>query len=494
MKRYIKYTFRFSFFTILISLVWGVSSSLGISPDKLQQGHFIAFPDSSGPDTTLRFPIPESQNPYDVNPSGGLYLKNPSNQKQDVIYDPINNEYTITDKIGSFDYRNPASMSFDEYRKWDTRKALDNYWKERANTTSGATRLGVIPQLRVGGVLFDRIFGGNTIDVRPQGSAELIFGVISNRRDDPFISQSLRRTTNFDFDMKIQLSLMAKIGDKIEFNTNYNTEATFDFENTLKLKYEGKEDEIIKLIEAGNVSMPVNSSLITGSQSLFGLKTQLQFGKATVTGVFSQQQSQVENITVQGGAQTQKFSTRALDYEENKHFFMGQYFRGQYEGALKTLPVITSNINITKIEVWITNIGAAVTENRNLVAFQDIGEKEAYNQNVHPSAQFPYPDNSSNDLLYLLDTAKVRNINNVTNYLTIEKGFTPGVDFEKVESARKLSASEFMYNSRLGFISLTPQSIPTKHSPLHINTQSWVTKKYIRLANFPIRVSQQQVV
>jgi cell surface protein SprA len=454
LKKYIKYTFRFSFFTVLISLVWGVSSSLGISPEKLGQGHFVAIPDSSGPDTTLIFPIPASQNPYEVNPSGGLYLENPSNQKQDVIYDPINNEYTITDKIGSFDYRNPASMSFDEYRKWDTRKALDNYWKERANASSGATRLGVIPQLRVGGAVFDRIFGGNTIDVRPQGSAELIFGVISNRRDDPFISKSLRRTTNFDFDMKIQLSLMAKIGDKIEFNTNYNTEATFDFENKLKLKYEGKEDEIIKIIEAGNVSMPVNSSLITGSQSLFGLKTQLQFGKATVTGVFSQQQSQVENITVQGGAQTQKFSTQALDYEENRHFFMGQYYRDQYEGALKTLPVITSNINITKIEVWITNIGAAVTENRNLVAFQDIGEKEPYNQNVHPSVQFPYPDNSSNDLLYLLDTSQVRNINTATNYLTQQKGFTPGIDFEKVESARKLNASEYMYNSRLGFISL----------------------------------------
>ena len=255
-----------------------MSDSLGVSAGRQQPGHFLAPPDTTAKDTTLRFPIPESQNPYDIKSAGGLYLNDPSNIKQDVIYDPASKEYTITQKIGTFNYRNPASFTFDEYRKWDTRQALDNYWQERANSASTATRLGIIPQLRVGGEFFDRVFGGNTIDIRPQGSTELTFGILSNRRDDPFISQSLRRTTNFDFGMKIQMSVQAKIGDKIEFNTNYNTEATFDFENKLKLKYEGKEDEIIKLIEAGNISMPINSSLITGSQSLFGLKTQLTEG------------------------------------------------------------------------------------------------------------------------------------------------------------------------------------------------------------------------
>ncbi len=460
MKNYIRYAFRLSFFTLLTSLVWGVSTSRGLSPDEYGKGHFITIPSAESPDTTLPFPIPKSENPYDVVPTGGLYLKDPANQKQDLIYDPVNNEYTITNKIGNIDYQHPASFSFDEYRKWDTRQALDSYWRERAKSSSAPTRLGVIPQLRIGGELFDRVFGGNTIDVRPQGSVELIFGVVSNRRDDPFISQNLRRTTNFDFGMHIQMSVMAKIGDKIEFNTNYNTEATFDFENKLKLKYEGKEDEIIKIIEAGDINFPINSTLITGSQSLFGLKTQLQFGKATVTGVFSQQQSQVQNITVQGGAQKQEFSTRALDYEENKHFFIGQYFRGQYEGALKTLPVITSNINITKIEVWITNIGAAVTENRNLVAFQDIGEADPFNNTINTISQSPYPDNNTNDLLFQLDTAQVRDINVASDYLRTQKGYLSGVDFEKVESARKLNAAEFMFNSRLGFISLNTSINP----------------------------------
>jgi len=229
LKKYIKYIFRLSFFIILISLVWGVRASRSLEPNALEKGRFITPPDTIRKDTTLLFPIPSSKNPYDVVPSGGLYLKNPSNLKQEVIYNPAFNEYTVTNKIGTIDYQYPASFSFDEYRKWDSRQALDSYWRERSKSASGPTRLGVIPQLRVGGQLFERVFGSNTIDVRPQGSTELIFGVVSNKRDDPQIAQRLRRTTNFDFDMRIQMSILAKIGDKIEFNTNYNTEATFDF-------------------------------------------------------------------------------------------------------------------------------------------------------------------------------------------------------------------------------------------------------------------------
>ncbi len=455
MKNPVKYTFRFSAIVVILSFAWGIQSTLGISSGPQEEGRYITPPDSTETDdTTLLFPLRQELNPYESAPSGGLYLNDPSNIKEDLIFDPASNEYTVTSKIGDLNYRNPASFTFDEYKNWDMEKAVNKYWVEKAKTSGGPARQGILPQIRLGGELFDRVFGGNTIDIRPQGSAELTFGILSNRRDDPAIDQRLRRTTNFDFQEKIQMSVLAKIGDKIEFNTNFNTEATFDFENKLKLKYEGKEDEIIKLVEAGNVNLPLNSTLITGSQSLFGLKTQLQFGRATVTSVFSQQQSQTENISVQGGAQTSEFSLRSLDYEENKHFFIGQYFRDHYDEALASLPVVTSNINITKIEVWVTNIGAAVTENRNIVAFQDLGEVDPYNPQILPAAAYPYPDDNSNNLLNQLDTARVRNINTVTDYLTIQKNFVPGVDFEKIESARKLSSTEYTFNGRLGFISL----------------------------------------
>lgn len=414
-------------------------------------------PDSTyTPDSTLVYPF-EDEWGYPTMPKGesSLYFSDPPNVRTEVEYDPETNEYTVHRKIGNLEYRNPVKMDFDEYLQYNEEQAVHNYWRERSAQSGQDLRNGLIPEFRIGGEAFDRIFGSNTIEVRPQGSAELIFGVLSNNREDPALDVRQRRTTNFDFQMKIQMSVMAKIGDKIEFNTNYNTEATFDFENKLKLAYEGKEDEIIQLIEAGDVTLPLNSTLITGSQSLFGIKTQLKFGRATVTAVFSEQESETQNISVQGGAQTTEYSLKADDYEENKHFFLSQYFRDNYETALSTLPIVTSNVNITKIEVWVTNIGSATTENRNIIAFSDIGEYEPYNSNIYPNGNNRFPDNESNSMLYDLDTTQIRNINSAYNYLLSNSlQFTQGIDFEKVENARKLSSSEYTYNPSLGFISL----------------------------------------
>ena len=417
----------------------------------------IIMADSTySPDSTLVYPFEDEMGyPTEPNTKSSLYFNDPQNITTEVEYNPDTKEYTIHRKVGSLEYRNPVTLDSEEYLEYNEKQAVRNYWRERAAQSGNDMRSGLIPEIRIGGEAFDRIFGSNTIEVRPQGSAELIFGVLSNRREDPSLDVRLRRTTNFDFQMKIQMSVMAKIGDKIEFNTNYNTEATFDFENKLKLAYEGKEDEIIQLIEAGDVTLPLNSTLITGSQSLFGIKTQLKFGRATVTAIFSEQESETQNISVQGGAQTTEYSLKADDYEENKHFFISQYFRDQYESALSTLPIIASNVKITKIEVWVTNIGAATTENRNIVAFSDLAEYTPSNSNIYPNGNNKYPDNESNSLLFEIDTNQLRSINTAYNYLLNSAlGFTQGLDFEKVENARKLSSSEYTYNSKLGFISL----------------------------------------
>ncbi len=384
-----------------------------------------------------------------------LHLSEPSNVSSRVEYDPVNNEYVFSRKMGDLNFRAPQYMTFDEYMRYDLDLSVKNYWKERSKASALAQGGGVIPEIYIGSKVFETVFGSNTIDIRPQGSTEIIFGIIANRRDDPSLDVKQRRTVNFDFQEKIQMNVIAKIGDKIEFKTNYNTEATFEFENKLKLKYEGKEDEIIKLIEAGDVTLPLNSTLITGSQSLFGLKTKLQFGRTTVTAVYSEQKSETSNITVAGGAQTNTFELKADEYEENRHFFLGQFFRNNYNTALSTLPIIGSSVNLTKIEVWVTNIGAATEENRNIVAFSDLGEYDPNNPQINPNVGSGLPSNTANDLLFQIDSGQVRNINTVTSYLTGPSfGFTDGEDFEKVESARKLNASEYAYNSKLGFISL----------------------------------------
>jgi cell surface protein SprA len=421
-------------------------------------------PDSTNQDTTqlrLRYPFTGDNDLfYNGNQNrSSLFLKPPSNLQQNVEYDPKTGQYILTNKMGDLNYRPPQKLDLDEFRKFEEENSLENYWIERSSTGGQASEGGIIPQIYIGGKVFDRIFGGNTIDIRPQGSAELVFGVVNNKREDPAINVRQQSVTNFDFQQRIQLNVLAKVGDKIEFKVNYNTESSFDFENKIKLKYEGDEDEIIQLIEAGDVTLPLASTLIQGSQSLFGIKTKLKFGKLMITSVFSQQRSESSSITVQGGAQTNSFELRTDQYEENRHFFLAQFFRDQYETALAELPIVRSSINITDVEVWVTNIGAPTQENRNIVAFQDLGEYEPYNTIFTGNPGEDLPDNNSNDLRTVLDTNQLRSINNITNYLQGE-GLVSGLDYEKVELARKLRDSEYTFNSVLGFISLNTRLTP----------------------------------
>ena len=403
---------------------------------------------------SLAFPFHDDPyySPEDINHP--LYLSDPKNIKDTVEFDSETGEYVFKRQMGNIDYRPTFRMSRDEYLQYDFDKAIRDYWQERAMASGKRKNDGGI-SFNIPGLGTESIFGSNTIDIRPSGTAELIFGVNANRRDDPALNVRQRRTANFDFQEKIQMNVQAKIGDKIDFGAKFNTESSFEFENKMKLKYEGKEDEIIKSIEAGDVTLPLNTTLINGSQSLFGIKTKLQFGKMTMTSVISQQKSQTSNITVSGGAQTSNFELYCDEYEEKKHFLISHFFRNNYNKWLETLPIIGSPINITKIEVWVTNIGAATQQNRNIVALMDLGEKTPYNPaiplSMDPNAQFP--DNESNGLLNIVDINQIRDINNVNSYMN-GVGLVAGTDYEKIENARLLAPTEFTYNSKLGFISL----------------------------------------
>ena len=415
----------------------------------------------------LIYPIPETQGDpmqqlYNQSP---LYLQDPSNITHEVFYDPTTGQYTFKHKIGDFEYTTPTTMSQKDYFNYKNRQGVMEYWRDRRKQNGRSTTDGssIIPPLYIGGEAFDLIFGSNTIDIRPQGSVDLTFGIKHNYRGDPSLTR--QTTTNFDFDQDIQLNVIAKIGDKINFNINKNTKATFNYEDLMKLKYEGKEDEIIQLLEAGDVNFPLNSTLITGTQRLFGLKSKLKFGKTTITSVVSYQESESRNIAVQGGAQTSEFNISCLDYEENRHFFLSQYFREQYEAALSTLPTVTSSINITKIEVWVTNTNTSTQDTRNILALTDLAEgKDAwiYNHEISPvNTVSAYPSNSANNMLSRIDTTQIRSISTVTNYMSGDplrigkQGYmSSGRDFEKIENARRLSSTEYSLNSKLGFISL----------------------------------------
>lgn len=412
-------------------------------------------------------------------PNGGsLMLNNPSNVTTDVQYDPTTGNYNVNQNIGSLDYRPPTYLESEEYQKLMFDKQVKSYWSQRSHAESQNSQTNTaIPKLHVGGEVFDRIFGGNTVDIRPNGSAELIFAYNGTKTANPSIPVKNRKTKTFEFNEKIQLNVVGKIGDKLKLTTSYNTEATFDYENQMKLEYTGYEDEIIKKIEAGNVSLPLNGTLITGSQTLFGIKTQLQFGRLTVTSILSQQKGKKSEVNVTGGAQVSKFNIAADAYESNKHFFLGQYFRDNYNTALSHLPFVNSQVNVNRVEVWVTNSNSATNDIRSVVGFADLGEDKGPASNPHiPLDQLAYindattdvyPYNDQNDLYQKMVSAATtaNNPRNFSQTVTAINTLSSGImkqqtNFEFVGSARKLQASEYTLNAKLGFISLNQQLNP----------------------------------
>jgi cell surface protein SprA len=445
--------------------------------------------DEEKPDLKYNFKDNDGKRPL-VEPKSKLYLENPDNIKTEVQYDPKTGNYDIKQNVGNLQYRPETFMTQKEYRDYVFKKQMREYWRSRvaADELNSQPRKGMIPKLQINSELFERIFGGNTVDIKPTGTAELIFGLNYNKNLNPAIPQRQQRITNFDFNMRIQLNLIGKIGDKLKVTTNYNTEASFDWENQVKMDYTGYEDDIIKKIEAGNVTLPLNSSLISGSQTLFGFKTALQFGKLTATTVFSQQKGKKQEVTVQGGAQTQQFSLGADNYETNKHFFLSHYFREKYDSWMSTLPIVNTPIIITKIEVYLLGINGSAEQTRNIVAFEDLAEDDAYvfigtKTGINPSDPLAIKDNFPNDSiprneannLYSILTNTVdglileRNIDKVSSLLTsrvrgtINSANPDSVymigsrDYNIIRNARRLNNSEYTFNPRLGYISLNQQ-------------------------------------
>ncbi|MDR2511618.1 MAG: cell surface protein SprA [Bacteroidales bacterium] len=372
-------------------------------------------------------------------------------------YDPVTNTYNLNNSTYGYS-TGSESMNFDEYSKYSLNKATKDYWKEKASNQNGVsgrkTLLDLVPKMRFNkGDFFKDLFNSDLLKLKMNLSAEIRLGILYNRRDDPALDVKAQRQTDLDFTAKINANVDVRIADKFDIKIKHNTEALFAFDNTFKTQYEGKEDDIVKLVQVGNIDFNPGTQLIQSSQNLFGFKTTLQFGKTYITGVFSEQRSESKNIQIQGGAQSTPIDIKADNYEDDKHFFIAHYFRENFSKALKTLPVINSNINIIKIELWVTNIGAAVTNNRNIVAFTDLGESKPLNSLFVPNPGSYLPDNEVNNLPMHIDLDQIRNINTAGNYLTT-MGLVSGQDYEKLENARLLPSNEYDFNRKLGFISL----------------------------------------
>jgi cell surface protein SprA len=458
---------------------------------------------------------------FKKNQTGGLFLDDLA--KKTIIFDKGLNKYVIVEKIGDYETKTPIYLTLKEYEQYLLKRDMTAYFKEKVSATNskkkGSKELqkNLLPTYYVNSKFFETIFGGNTVKFTPSGSLNLKLGFIYQNTDNPQLSEQNRSSFTFDFDQQINASIQAQIGTRLKFTANYDTQSTFDFQNLVRVEfippslseaigeknseklsnirnkvgvaedksnsYKDKfnsykngggnysEDGILQGIEAGNIAMPIKNSLINGAQSLFGLKTKLQFGNTSVTAVFSQQNSESKSVVAEGGATIQEFELRATDYDTDRHFFLSQYFVDNYANSLKNYPLINSQINITRVEVWITNRNANTEDFRSIVAFADIGETNSTDPTVlyqnlvnQTGAVVPtsppsisegnLPTNESNNISDLFTlSGGIRDVSTVASTLS-SYAMQEGTDYSLLQNARKLTLNEYTLNSQLGFISL----------------------------------------
>ena len=432
----------------------GKSSRISVSaqPFKVE--------DDTIPDSLLntRWKIQLTQ-PYSLSDlyQSPLDLQRPDNMKYEVVYNDTLNRFVIGNRMGNTWLSAPIMLTPEEYNSWTEMNERSAFFRKKNDEIYQAKGK---EKFDFSDMHFDlgpaeKIFGPGGIRVRTQGSAELKLGMNKKSIDNPSLPIRNRKTTMMNFDEKINLNVNGKVGDKVNMNLNYNTDATLDYDaQNMKLKYDGKEDEIIKLVEAGNVSFPSNSSLIKGASSLFGVRTDMQFGKLKLQMVASQKKSASKSVSSRGGVQLTPFEINVADYEENRHFFLSRYFRNHYDEWMQKLPNLVTGITINRVEIWVTNKSGTTANTRNIVALTDLGEASKIS-NPMWTATGLVPSNRANTEYQAMTTQYVaaRDIDQAA--ATLEgAGLVGGADFEKLESARLLSSSEYTVNTALGYVSL----------------------------------------
>ncbi len=383
------------------------------------------------------------------------------NSKTDVEIDESGKFYRVNEKMNGTDVRNPSEMTYEQYKAYQKKQTIKNFYSQKSKEKEEkgpetAKSRSLVPRIYMNPSL-DRIFGGNYIDVKLNGSVLIDFGYRISSVDNPATPVNLRTIGQFIFDQNIAMNAQGKIGEKLKLTINQDTKSQFDFDNTIKIEYTSTETEIIQKIEAGNVSLPLNNSLITGAQNLFGLKATLKFGRLTAIAVAAQQRGRADEIKVDGGAQVRKFEIRASEYQDNQHYFLAHFFRDKYEEALATMPFVNSGVMITRVEVWVTNRDNTTQGLRNIAALMDLGENKFYNKaDIFPAFDnLPVARNNANSLSRLINDNNIlsRNADNLNNLLS-GQGFENGNDFELVRNAKLLDPSRYRFHPQLGYISL----------------------------------------
>ena len=473
----------------LVAITKQVKKNSFLSSETIKNGESVPAPPDSSKKSKRTSPSRPTFTPQDrygdeySNPSSNspMLMGNPSNIKTDVQLDTSMENYTIQEKIGNMEYRPATTMTFDEYSNYRNQQMMKDYWKNRGG---GGTEKALSTSNKKGTKLLIPVrglkgpFGSDYVSIVPNGLVTLNFAGQWQRLANPNIPIRQQKNGNFNFEQNVTLNVVGQIGDKLKLTTNWDTKATFDYQNNVKINYTSHPEDIIQKVEAGTVSMPTTGMLITSPQNLFGLKTKLQFGRLGVTAIAANQRGQMDQIVLQGGGQSRTFDIKADNYDDYRHFFLGQFFRDHYEQSLKATPNVLSGLQVTRVDVYITNTVNNTSTLRNMLAFTDLGE--AWLDSTNPDKKFDkiiIPANQSlsplntpcydsvnnlNNFIRGIDSAQIRNPYTAPTFLETQFGMQQSVDFEVINRVRKLASTEYTFNQYLGYISLTTQLKPTE--------------------------------
>ena len=198
---------------------------------------------------------------------GTLKLPVPSSVTSQYTYDPTTERYIFSQEIGGYPISVPLVLTVKEYQDLVLKEKMQTYFQEKVQALSGRgegveeTQKNLLPELYVNNKFFESIFGSNAIDITPQGSIGIDLGYRYQRNDNPIASVINRRSPGFEFDQRISLSLLGKIGERLQITANYDTESTFDFQNLVKIQFNPPQVSELQSMVPGMLPGELGSTL-----------------------------------------------------------------------------------------------------------------------------------------------------------------------------------------------------------------------------------------
>jgi len=264
------------------------------------------------PDMPLRYAFPVSISGLRVIRevgSGGRLLKQ-YESKNDIII------------------RKPVVASFDSFYEEMKAAKIREIWQKEIASRFDQKQAG---KQETSIEIIGADIAGQRVSLRVSGNIS-ISGKLSQRdQSNQVTSYQQTKTTSFIMDQEQNFTIEGRVGDRVSIKVDQDSQRDFNFENTLRIHYTGKEDEIIQKVEAGNISLSLPGTNFVKGQAnatgLYGIKALMKFGPLDVTAIASVEEGQNKKVKWGGGSESEPVIIQDYEYIRRKYFFISDLYR-----------------------------------------------------------------------------------------------------------------------------------------------------------------------